>query len=37
MDYQWIRNRQDQELLRELDFRKSEEPALIEKPSEDEK
>lgn len=35
MDYQWARNRQEQELLRELELRKSDEVEEQEKPLED--
>lgn len=35
MDYQWARNRQEQELLRELELRKSDKVEEQEKPSED--
>lgn len=35
MDYQWARNRQEQELLRELEIRKSDELKEQENPAED--
>lgn len=35
MDYQWARNRQEQELLRELELRKSDETKEQENSSED--
>lgn len=35
MDYQWARNRQEQELLRELELRKSDEAKEQENPSKD--
>lgn len=35
MDYQWARNRQEQELLRELELRKSDEAKEQENSSED--
>jgi hypothetical protein len=36
MDYQWARNRQEQELLRELELRKSEESKDLEETAEEE-
>lgn len=35
MDYQWARNRQEQELLRELELRKSDKPEEQENSSKD--